>query len=83
MCVGLLHEQEVTRLDCEYRRDEKKLVVTTTGLNQLDVRVDRHWLPSRSVADGRHRIGIAPAARQIEVLGYVGSCSTQRRLVKV
>lgn len=83
MCVGLLHEREVTRLDCEYRRDEKKLVVTTTGLNQLDVRVDRQWLPSRSVADGRHRIGIAPAARQIEVLGYVGSRLTQRRLVKV
>ena len=39
-CVGLLHQERATRLDCGYRTADRTLEVRTSGLKQLDIKVD-------------------------------------------
>ena len=61
-CVGLLHQERATRLDCGYRTADRTLEVRTSGLKQLDIEVDDQWLPSRRIDDGE-REDDAPTAR--------------------
>jgi hypothetical protein len=78
-CGEILAAQPRTQL--AVRRQGRRLVVETIGLDSLDVYVDGHpgGLPIALRGDGRRRLTLPNHAREVDIVGFSDGVVRQRR----
>jgi len=82
-CGEILAAQPRTHL--EVRRQRNALIVSTKGIDQLDLYVDRHpaSAPIGVGPGGRTRIALPSRAHEVEVVGFSQGTVRQRRRIHV
>lgn len=63
-------------------RTARKLTLTTTGLDRVDLYQDQHPWRTLTVSDGEHQITTSNRSAEIEVIGWRGSDLVQRRRLR-
>ncbi len=76
-CAQRLTTQPRSRL--RVQRTTRRLTLTTTGLDRVDLYQDHHPWQTLTVGDGEHQITTSNRRAQIEVVGWSGPDLVQRR----
>jgi hypothetical protein len=71
-----------TRSGLRVRRTARKLALTTTGLDRVDLYRDQHPWRTLAVSDGDHEIGAPERLGEVEVVGWSGPDIVQRRRLR-
>ena len=83
-CVEVLKQQPYTRMATTLDPVARTVTVSTQGLDQLDVTIDRKREPSRAVSNTQGAVITYPAsARKLELTGLAGETIRQRRRLVV
>jgi hypothetical protein len=83
-CVEVLKQQPYTRMTTTLDPVARTVAVSTQGLDQLDVTIDRKREPSRAVSNTQGAVITYPAsARKVELTGLAGEAIRQRRRLVV
>jgi hypothetical protein len=82
-CVAILTQQPLTILRTAIDTANRTVMVTTQGLDQLDVEIDAKRQPSREITDGDTPVTYPANARRVELAGSVGGTVRQRRRLEV